>query len=213
MAAWIASNWLEQDRSWSFDLTAHCPLRLSTMNWLSATLVEPAEQPDEQDDGDRDPDQPEQKTFTHCVLLFRLAHINVRWELRFHGMTRAESGEKQGLCERGRVRLRPGASPVGNISAVTISLFYYITRIAGATRDTFRSYPADARRQDGRGPRGRHSTGSRRSQCCRIPRHRIFRARLPASFPTAYVIGIPTDGLFGRRFPTVPRAPGRDTRP
>jgi hypothetical protein len=27
-----------------------------------------------------------------------LAHINVRWELRFHGMTRAESGEKQDLA-------------------------------------------------------------------------------------------------------------------
>jgi hypothetical protein len=43
-------------------LTTHCPLRLSTMNWVSATLVEPAEQPDQQDDWDRDPDQPEQKT-------------------------------------------------------------------------------------------------------------------------------------------------------
>jgi len=86
---------------------------LSTMNWLSATLVEPAEQPDQQDDWDRDPDQPEQKTFTHCVLLFRLAHINVRWELRFHGMTQAESGGKAGSlravsricaprCERAR---------------------------------------------------------------------------------------------------------------
>src|SRR3954471_5638025 len=105
MAAWIASSWLEHDRSWSFDLTTHCPLRLSTMNWVSATLVEPAEQPDQQDDWDRDPDQPEQKTFTHCVLLFRLAHINVRWELRFHGMTRAERGEA-GSCERGRVRVR-----------------------------------------------------------------------------------------------------------
>jgi hypothetical protein len=129
MAAWIASNWLEQDRSWSFDLTAHCPLRLSTMNWLSATLVEPAEQPDQQDDGDRDPDQPEQKTFTHCVLLFRLAHINVRWELRFHVTKRAGAGKKQGLCERGRVRVRPGASPVGNISAATISSFNCRTRI------------------------------------------------------------------------------------
>jgi hypothetical protein len=92
MAAWIASNWLEQERSWSLDLTAHCPLRLSTMNWLSATLVEPAEQPYQQDDWDRDPDQPEQKTFTHCVLLYRLAHINVRWELRFHG--KAAGGER-----------------------------------------------------------------------------------------------------------------------
>jgi hypothetical protein len=66
------------------DLTAHCPLRLSTMNWLSATLVEPAEQPDQQDDWDRDPDQPEQKTSTHYVLLLRFAHLNARWELRFH---------------------------------------------------------------------------------------------------------------------------------
>src|SRR3954465_11447778 len=106
MAAWIASNWLEQDRSWSFDLTAHCPLRLSTMNWLSATLVEPAEQPDQQDDWDRNPDQPEQKTFTHCVLLFRLAHINVRWELRFHGMTQAESGESR-VVANGVAHLRP----------------------------------------------------------------------------------------------------------
>ncbi|MEA2923629.1 MAG: hypothetical protein QOD25_751 [Alphaproteobacteria bacterium] len=106
MAAWIASNWLEQDRSWSFDLTAHCPLRLSTTNWLSATLVKPAEQPDQQDDWDRDPDQPEQKTFTHCVLLFRLAHINVRWELRFHGMTRTESGEKSRVFASGVARAR-----------------------------------------------------------------------------------------------------------
>ena len=101
MAAWIASSWLEHDRSWSFDLTTHCPLRLSTMNWLSATLVEPAEQPDQQDDWDRDPDQPEQKTFTHCVLLYRLAHINVRWELRFHG--------KRAGRERDRNRARSGA--------------------------------------------------------------------------------------------------------
>jgi hypothetical protein len=35
-------------------------------------LVEPAEEPDQQDDGNRDPDQPEQKTSTHCVLLFGL---------------------------------------------------------------------------------------------------------------------------------------------
>src|SRR4051794_25122821 len=101
MAAWIAANWLEQGRSWSFDLTAHCPLRLSTMNWLSATLMEPAEQPNQQDDGDRDPDQPEQKTFTHCVLLVRLAHINVRWELRFHGMTRGRRAGKSKVFARG----------------------------------------------------------------------------------------------------------------
>src|SRR6476660_8210897 len=120
MAAWIASSWLEHDRSWSFDLTTHCPLRLSTMNWLSATLVEPAEQPDQQDDWDRDPDQPEQKTFTHCILLFRLAHINVRWELRFHGNEAAAGAGKAG-CMRAGSRAR--ASPVGNISAATISSF------------------------------------------------------------------------------------------
>src|SRR6185312_6072522 len=121
MAAWIASNWLEHDRSWSFDLTTHCPLRLSTMNWVSATLVEPAEQPDQQDDWDRNPDQPEQKTFTHCVLLFRLAHINVRWELRFHGMTQAESGGKAGslralsrICAPRCERARQGSAPLFN---------------------------------------------------------------------------------------------------
>ena len=92
-------------------------------------LVEPTEKPNQQDDGDRDPDQPEQKTFTHCVLLFRLAHINVRWELRFHVTKRAGAGKKQGLCERGRVRVRPRASPVGNISAATISSFDCRTRI------------------------------------------------------------------------------------
>ena len=54
------------------NLTAQLPLRLSTMNCVSATLVEPAEQPDQQDDGDRYPDQPEQKTSTHCVLLLGL---------------------------------------------------------------------------------------------------------------------------------------------
>jgi hypothetical protein len=31
--------------------------------------VEPAEKPDQQDDGNRNSDQPEQKTSTHCVLL------------------------------------------------------------------------------------------------------------------------------------------------
>src|SRR3954470_21446560 len=108
MAAWIASNWLEQGRARSFDLTAHCPLRLSTMTWLSATLVEPAEQPDQQDDWDRDPDQPEQKTFTHCVLL-RLAHINVHWELRFHGMTRVGCfASGLALWRRGNARCRRG---------------------------------------------------------------------------------------------------------
>ena len=31
-------------------------------------LVDPAEEPDQQDDGNRDPDQPEQKTSTHWFL-------------------------------------------------------------------------------------------------------------------------------------------------
>ena len=208
MAAWIASNWLEQDRSWSFDLTAHCPLRLSTMNWLSATLVEPAEQPDQQDDWDRNPDQPEQKTFTHCVLLFRLAHINVRWELRFHGMTQAESGQKQGLCEQRRARERPGPSRSGIYPRRPISLFNYRMRIERERRSrNVRSYPADARSQDGRGPRG--------APCDRQPmlgtplhhtRHRIFCAARPASFAAAYVIGIPTDDLFDCRVPNGSRA-------
>ena len=35
-------------------------------------LVESAEEPNQEDDGNRDPDQPEQKTSTHCVLLFGL---------------------------------------------------------------------------------------------------------------------------------------------
>src|SRR6476660_10647592 len=126
MAAWIASNWLEQDRSWAFDLTAHCPLRLSTMNWLSATLVEPAEQPDQQDDWDRNPDQPEQKTFTHCVLLCRLAHINVRWELRFHGMTQAEKRGKSRVVASGVAHLRP---PVRTRPPGSAPLFNNITRI------------------------------------------------------------------------------------
>jgi hypothetical protein len=73
------------------------PLALERDELAERQLMEPAEQPDQQDDGDRDPDQPEQKTFTHCVLLVRLAHINVRWELRFHGMTQAESREKAGV--------------------------------------------------------------------------------------------------------------------
>ena len=202
MAAWIASNWPEQGRSWSFDLTAHCPLRLSTMNWLSATLVKPAEQPDQQDNGDRDPDQPEQKTFTHCVLLLPLAHINVRWELRFHGITRAESGEKQGLCERVACACVPGASPVGR-SAATMFLFYCITRIERE--------------------RGSRNVGSDRESCARLKmvarrrassnqqpalgttlhhiRYRIFRATHPGSFAAAYVIGIATDGLFDGRVP------------
>jgi hypothetical protein len=54
-------------------------------------LVEPTEQPNQQDDGDRDPDQPEQKTSTHCVLLLRFAHINARWELRFHEVATLEA--------------------------------------------------------------------------------------------------------------------------
>jgi hypothetical protein len=35
-------------------------------------LVKSAQQPDEKDDGNRDPDQPQQKTAAHGVLLFTL---------------------------------------------------------------------------------------------------------------------------------------------
>src|SRR6187551_2663559 len=70
-------------------------------------LVEPAEKPDQQNDRNGDPDQPEQKTSTHFVLLVRLAHINVRWELRFHGKAAGRERTKTGPCyARGHVRVR-----------------------------------------------------------------------------------------------------------
>ena len=211
MAAWIASNWLEQDRSWSFDLTAHCPLRLSTMNWLSATLVKPAEQPDQQDDGNRDPDQPEQKTFTHCVLLFPLAHINVRWELRFHGITRAESGEKQGLCERVACACVPGASPVGR-SAATMFLFYCITRIerergsrnVGSDRESCARLKMVARRRASSNARN-HAASHPLSN---FPRN-VTQAVLPP--PMSLELQLMACSTVG--FPTVSHVLGRDTRP
>ena len=112
-------------------------------------------------------------------------------------------GEKQGLCERGRVRVRPGASPV-EIYPWRPSRYLRVERESyeSAAPRNVRSYPADARRQDGRGPRG--------APCDRQPmlgtplhhtRHRIFCAARPASFAAAYVIGIPTDDLFDCRVP------------
>ena len=51
------------------ELDRPVPLALEHDELCERHLVEPAEQPDQQDDGDRYPDQPEQKTSTHCVLL------------------------------------------------------------------------------------------------------------------------------------------------
>jgi len=207
MAAWIASSWLEQDRSWSFDLTTHCPLRLSTMNWLSATLVEPAEQPDQQDDWDRDPDQPEQKTFTHCVLLVRLAHINVRWELRFQENDRAVKRGKRRITATG-VACVPERAALGYPRDRSFESY----RESNACRRNM--FLVDARRQDGRRRAGVAIRPAVSAQNVAASPVIEFSARArPGSFAAAYVIGIPTDGLFGARVPIGSARPRWDTRP
>lgn len=117
-------------------------------------------------------------------------------------------GEKQGVCVQGRVRVRPVRAR-SEIYPWRPSRYLRVERESyeSAAPRNVRSYPADARRQDGRGPRG--------APCDRQPmlgtplhhtRHRIFCAARPASFAAAYVIGIPTDDLFDCRVPNGSRA-------
>jgi hypothetical protein len=59
--------------------------------------------------------------------------------------------------------------------------------------------------------RASHSTGNQRSgRRCIIPSSN-FRAARPGTFAAAYVIGIPTDGLFGARVPTGSGCAGWET--
>ena len=179
--------------------------------------MEPAEKPDQQNDRDRDPDQPEQKTFTHYVLLVRLAHINVRWELRFHGKTAAESGHKQGRrCARGsRARARPGASGRDRIRGGRF-VIYCITRIGWERRSrNVRYLPGPVRAA---GMVASRAGAIRPAASAREPPrhhtcHLIFGAAHPDSFAAVYVIGIPTDGPFDCLVPNGPARAGVAGRP
>jgi hypothetical protein len=144
-----------------------------------------------------------------------LAHINVRWELRFHGMTRTESGKKAGSLRAGsRVRVRPGESPIGNISAATISLFNYITRIEGAPLATcfalIRPMHA-ARMLGGRAGAIPPAAGARSAAASHVIEFSAHGSRPVSPPPMSLEFQLMACSAVG--FPTVPHAPGRDTRP
>jgi hypothetical protein len=118
-------------------------------------------------------------------------------------MTRAEAAKTQGHCNRRRVRR--GACPLG-IYPCDRS-FESIPRIKCARPATcsWLMHAAKNGRRRGASPFDRQSA---LGTPLHPPRHRIFRAARPGSFAAPYVIGIPTDGLFGARVPSGSARPG-----